>query len=103
MVFLRAIDWDNDGIAAGRFDSSPDGQAADLTRRGEVSLQQGRRQFPSGDVVEAVARIILRKQGRDIHFNRKQVADRVLVFGSIVATESLGAAGIGLGDGRTIE
>ena len=73
-----------------------DGQPADAPGRPEVPLKQQRRHAQRvGDVVEPVARVVRRQQGRDIHVQREQVPDGVGVLGAVEAVKDGGPWKIG--------
>ena len=50
-----------------------------------------------------MARLIARQKRGDIDFERKKVADGVLVFGPVESTERVRSAGIGFGRGRIVK
>ena len=81
----------------------PDGQAADLLRRGDVAVQERRREVAHRHVVEPVAGLVARQQRRGIDVERQEVADGVLVFGPVEPPERVGPAGIGFLGGRAVE
>ena len=70
-----------------------DGQPADLPRRFQVSLHDGRRHEQEiRKIVEAAARVVGRQQQRKVHlfwkcFEGEQIADGVLVFGAAQAMQ----------------
>ena len=71
-------------------------QPADIPRSRHVAFEQRRRSFQDvRNVVETVAFVVGRQQGRGIDIERKQIANRVGVFGSIQAMER-GVPGIGM-------
>ena len=62
----------------------------------EVPLQQQRRHAQRvGDVVEAVARVVRRQQGRDIDVQSQQIADDVGVLRAVEAMEDGGPRQVG--------
>ena len=80
-----------------------DGEPADLARREQVPLQQGRRHRQDlGDVVQAVIRLVGRQQRLRIDFQVEQVANRVAVLETVQAVVR-GPAGIRMGGGFTVE
>ena len=99
MLFLRQVRRKLERIAAGRARGAANRQAADLLRRGQISLEQGRREVADRDVIEAVARLVARQQRGDIDIDGQQVADGVLIFGAVEAAEGVGAAWVGMGGG----
>ena len=103
VLLLGEVGRKGDGVAARRPAGTPDRQPADLLRRREVALQQGRREISDRHVVEAVAGLVARQQRGDIDVERQQVADGVLVFGAVEPAERVGAAGIGVGGGGAVE
>ena len=87
-LVLAEIALDRVGDLGRRGVALADGQAADFGRRRDVALEQRRRHAQHvGDVVEAVARVVGRQQGRGVHVERQQIADRVLVFGAVHAVQ----------------
>ena len=72
-----------------------DGQPADLLRRGDVAVQERRREVAHRHVVEPVAGLVRRQQRRGVDVERQQVADRVLVLGPVEPAEGVGPAGLG--------
>jgi hypothetical protein len=61
----------------------------------EITLhQRGGQPEDAGHVVEPVARVIGRKERRDIDVDGQQVADRVAILRAVPAMERLGASGI---------
>jgi hypothetical protein len=50
----------------------------------------------AGDVVEAVAGLVGRQERIDVHVERQEITNRVVIFGAVEAAEGLRAAGIGL-------
>ena len=83
-----------------------DGQAADAPGRPEVALEQQRRHAQRvGDVVESVACIVRRQQGRYVDVESQQIPDDVGVLGAVESMEdgrprelgSLGPRGVQVG------
>ena len=103
MVLLREIRGQHDDVARRRWHWAAERQTADLLRRGQVSLQQRRRELTYTHVVEAMAHIVFWEKRGHIDLERQKVADRILVFGSIEPVERLGSARIGVGRGRPVE
>ena len=103
VFLLGEVRPDADRFAAGRSAGVPDRQAADLLRRGDVSVQERRREVAHRHVVEPVAGLVGRQQGRGIDIQRQEVADGVLVFRPVEPTEGVGPAWIGSFGGRAVE
>ena len=104
-IVLLAIGRDTVGVA-GRLRAAdcPDRKAADRLRRGEIAFHEGRRHPQhAGDVVEAVAGVVGRQEIGDVHVERQQVADGVLVLGAVQPMECLGATRIRMGRRCAIE
>ena len=103
VIFLGQVGRQNDGLRAGRAHRRADGEAADLLRGRQISLEQHRRQPADADVVEAMARVVARQQRRDVDLEVEQIADGVLIFRAVQPAERVGAAGIGIRAGGAIE
>ena len=75
---------------------APDGEPRDPARHGQVPLEKNRRDGQHiGDVVEALfVDVVGRQLRRDIDVERKQVTNRVLIFGAIQAVERCGPSWI---------
>ena len=97
MFLLRQVGPDQDDTGSRGTHRTADSQAADLLGCRDVSLQQCRRNPSDADIVEAVARVVLWKQRRNIDIKREQVADGIPVFGPVEALQPVRASGIGLG------
>ena len=95
-LFLREVRRQDDRVAAGRANRTPHRQPADLPRRLDIPLQQRRRQIADRQVVEPVARFVIRQQRSRLDVEREQIADGVAVLGAIQAAEGVGAPGLGL-------
>ena len=95
MLLLSQIGIRAEGDA-GRFGHPAHGETADLLRRADVALEQGRREVPDRHVVESVARGVRRQQRGDVDLQRQQVADRVVVLRAVQPAEGLRAARVGL-------
>ncbi len=81
---LRRVLTDAERLARRPAARVADRQRADLARRRQVPLEQhGRNAQRVGDVVEAVCRIVWRKQRGRIDVEREQVADGVGILGAI--------------------
>ena len=94
-----------DGIGVGRrsWRREPDCEAAQLARRGHVSLEQRRRDREQArHVVEAV-RIVSRQQRCRVDVEPEQIADGVLVFSPIEAMQGVGSARVGVARCRFVE
>ena len=95
---LRKIGPQTEGLRRRRDGRIANGDTADLAGRGHVAIQERRRHFQdAGDVVEAVAHVVGRENGRDIDVEREEVSNRVLVLGAIQPMDGLGSTGIGAG------
>ncbi len=83
----------------------PERQAADLSGRRHVAFQERRRnRQQAGHVVEAMyVGVVGRQQRRGVDVERQQVADGVLVLGSIQAVQAVGSTWIRVQLGRTVE
>ena len=103
-IVLREIVGDAEIVDGRKRRRCPDGRAADLLRRRQIPLHQRRRELQHArDVVEAVARVVGRKKGRDVDAEIEQVADRVLVFRAVQPVERLGPSRIRIQPGAAIE
>ena len=81
IVLLRIRRHAVDLVVHGR-QRRADRQAADRLRRRQIALHQRRRDPQHArDVVEAVAGIVGRQQVGDVHVERQQIADGVLILG----------------------
>ena len=100
MRLLRQVRPQADCRAARRETRPADRELADFFRCGDITLEQRRRQVADGDVVESVAGRIARQQRRGVDVERKQIANRVAVFGAVEPAERIGAAGIWRGNGH---
>src|SRR5437660_665582 len=94
MFFLGKVRRQSDGLTARGFVRAAEGQAADLTRGGNVTLEQSGRELADRHIVETVAGVIGRQQRRHIYFEREQVANRIPVFGAIQTPESRRTPGV---------
>ena len=103
MRLLRQVGPQADRRTARRETRPADRELADFLRRGDITLEQRRRQVADGDVVEPVAGRIARQQRRGVDVERKQIANRVAVFGAVQPAERIGAAGIWRGNGQAVE
>ncbi len=103
VFFLGEVRPDADRVAAGRPARAADGQAADLLRRGDVAVQERRREVAHRHVVEPMARLIVRQQRRCVDVECQEVADGVLVLGPVEPPERVGPAGVGCFGGRAVE
>ena len=92
-----------DRRAARRETRPADRELADFFRCGDITLEQRRRQVADGGVVEPVAGRIARQQRRGVDVERKQIANRVAVFGAVQPAERIGAAGIWRGNGHGVQ
>ena len=80
-----------------------DRHAGDPRRGGRVRLEQRRRDRQrSGDVVEAVRRVVGRQQRRRVDAQVEQIADRVRVLGAVQSMQDDGAR-IGVAAGAAID
>ena len=78
-------------------------ELADAPRRGQVALDQGRRDGQHlGDVVEAFLLVVGREQGVDVDLEAEDVADGVGVLRAVEAVHG-GPAGIGVLQARPVE
>src|SRR5262249_30052673 len=102
-VLLCDVRLDADGVAAWRPPYAADRQPADLLGRGDVAIEQCRREFPHRDIVEPVAGLIRRQQERRVDLDRQEIADRVLILSTVQPPNRVGAAGIGSLGGGAIE
>src|SRR5690349_18526061 len=82
VFFLREIDGSPDRVAIGRYARASHGDAADLLGRRDVAIEQRRREIADRHVVEAVARFVGGQERRDVHVERQQIVDGVLVLGA---------------------
>jgi hypothetical protein len=81
VVVLGRIDRRFVGVARWSDAHVADGEAADLLGRKQVALQQaGREAQNRRDIVEAVARLVERKQGCDVDIDGQEIAHRVGVL-----------------------
>ena len=103
VLFLRQIRRDPDRVAAGRSARPPDRQPADFLGRGDVAIEQRRREIADRDVVEAMAGLVGRQKRGDVDIEREQIADRVLILRPRQPPEGRGPAGIRLRGRRAIE
>ena len=60
----------------------------------EITIQERRRQIADDDVVEAMPALIGRKKRGSVDVERQQVSNRVLIFGSVQASQCFGSARI---------
>ena len=66
-----------------------DRQAADLSGGRQIGFhQRGRHRQCAGDVVEPARRVVRRQELGSVHFERKQIANRVGVLGAIETMQS---------------
>ena len=79
------------------------GEAAYLLRGGEVAVEQTRRERIDGDVVKAVALLVLRQQSVGIDLHAQQIADGVLIFRTGQPTKRRQASRGRLALGKAIE
>jgi hypothetical protein len=101
---LRAVVGDAIGIDRDDRRRRADGQAADLVGRGEIALEQRRRQLEhTGDVVEAVARIVAGQQARHVDVDGDEIADGVAILVAIQPVERHGASGVRRVGRRAVE
>ena len=78
-------------------------QLRDLARDRDIAIHQCRRHAEHvSDIVEAVARIVLRQVARDIHVQRQQVADRIGIFDAIQPPDRR-TARVGMRRGITVQ
>ena len=78
-------------------------ELADAARRGQVALDQRRRDGEDlGDVVEAFLLVIGRQQGVDVDLEAEDVADGVGVLGAVETVDGR-TAGIGVLQARAVE
>ena len=76
------------GVPTGRAPGVADRLHGDGARGGEVLVEERRRHLQHlGDVVEAVAQVVLRQQRRGIDLETEQVAHRVRVFAAVQAMQ----------------
>ena len=92
VLLLGQVGTHADRRAAGREPRAADRELADLLRRRDVALEQGRREIAYRDVVEAVARRVARQQVGNVHIEGEQVADGVVVLRPVEPPEGVGAA-----------
>jgi hypothetical protein len=62
LIFLRQIRRQHHDVAGRGGQGAPDSQAADLLRRGEIPLEQRRRELADPDIVETMADIVFREE-----------------------------------------
>ena len=103
VLLLRPIRRHHHGRRPRKAHRTPHGQPADLLRRRDVALQQGRRQARQAHVVEAVVRIVFRQQRRHIDVQPQQIPDRVLVLGPIQPLQPVGPPRIGRRRGGPVQ
>src|SRR5436190_1848784 len=87
-----------------RWESRPDGGAADLPRGRQISLEQ--RWVDSeraGDIVEPIAGVVGRKKRGNIDIHVEQVADRVAVFDPVEPMQRLCSADIRMPGGGLVK
>ena len=94
VVFLREVGRRPDRVAVGRYARTSHGDAADLLGRGDVAIEQRRREIADRHVVEAVARFVGGQERRDVDVERQQIADGVLVLRAGQAAQRRGASRI---------
>ena len=96
VVVLGEIRDDAEGLPGRGHRRRPHRQPADVARRVHVAFEQGGRHLQhAGDVVEPVALIVGRHQRRGVHVEREEVADGVLILGSVQPVQGHGAARVG--------
>src|SRR5262249_39908334 len=103
MPFLGLVRRGPEGVAVGGLRRPPEGQPADLLRRRDVAVQEGRREVAQGGAVEAVIGLVGRQQRRGVHVQRQEVPDGVLVFGAVQPSQGGGSAGVGAHGGRAVQ
>ena len=97
-VMARAID-----LGARTHFRVPHRQRADAIGRGEIAIEQRRRHGEHvADVVEAVAGVVGRQQGRHVHVEREHIADGVRILRPVQAAQDR-APGIRRVGGTAIE
>ena len=82
VLLLGEVRVNPDGVAAWRTAGTSDRHPADLLRRGDIAIQQRRRQIADRHIVEAITGLVGGQQRGDIDVEREEIADGVLVFGS---------------------
>jgi hypothetical protein len=88
VTVLREATWRRERDLCGAHRSIADGETADLHRRRHVALnERGRRGERFREIVEALARSVGRQQRVHVDVERKQIANRVGVFGPIQAMQ----------------
>ena len=70
---------------------------------GHIAIEQCGRQIPHGDIVEAVAWLVVGQKRGCVDLEREQIAYGVLIFSAREPAERIGAAGIRCGGGGAIE
>jgi hypothetical protein len=103
MSFLGLIRPHAECVAVGSRRRPADRQAADLLRRGDVPVEKSRRKIAVRGAVEAMIGLIRRQERRGVNFDCQQVADDVLVFGAVQASQGRGSTGIGARCGGAVE
>ena len=89
VLLLGEVGPDAERVAAGGSARAPHGQAADLLRRGDVAVQERRREVAHRHVVEPAAGLVVRQQRRGVDVEREQVADGVLILGPVEPPEGV--------------
>ena len=103
VVVLSAVRRRSVDLRHGNERRIADGHGADLARRGEILLEQRRRNLQYvRDVVEAVAFVVGRQQFFDVDFKVEQIANRIAVFRAIQAVKRR-SAGIGMRCGGLVQ
>ena len=101
---LGQVGGEAERLGRRRGDRPPDGEAADLLGGRQVALEQGRRdaEHPR-DVVEPVAAVVGRQQGRGVDVQRQQVANDVVVLAAVEPMEGVGTSRVGIPRRREVE
>ena len=104
VVVLPLVGGDPERLGDRRGHRRPDREPADLPRRREVALHEGRRnsQHP-GDVVEAVAGVVGRQEVAHVDVEVEEVADDVAVLGAAQPVQRLGPPRPQVGGGGAVE
>ena len=103
VLLLRDIRPHAKRVAAGRLARRADGEARDFLRGRDVAVEQSGREVADGDIVKAVAGLVVGQKRRGVDRDTEQITDGVLVFGAVEPAEGIGAAGIRRGGRGSIE
>ena len=103
VVSLCPVRRQNHHTAPDRRRLTADRQFTDGARSRQITLHQRRRKTARVHVIEPKCRIVARQQRRGVDLERQEIADSILVFGSVETSECFGPPRLGCTGRRFVQ